>query len=74
MTRFEALDLLIELRDLLEANKYGEAMQRIGMEDSLFDQEASLNELMQVFQVRYMDLARYVGIDISELDGDEEDE
>jgi hypothetical protein len=74
MTRFEALDLLIEIRELLQRNKYGEAMARIGMHEDIFDKDQSIRELMDAFQVRYVDLARYAGIEITDLDEDEHDE
>jgi hypothetical protein len=67
LTRFEALDLLIAVHSLLRQERYGEAMETIGMTDDIFESDQSLHELMQAFQIRYIDLARYVGIDVNTI-------
>lgn len=64
LTRFEALDLIMEINKLLEEQKYGSAMAKIGMENMPYADETTLEELMQVFEVRMSDLMRYAGIKV----------
>ena len=64
LTRFEALDLLAEVNALVSEQKFGAAMTLIGMDDQAFSPEQSLDELWQVFMVRFADLARQAGVDL----------
>lgn len=67
LTRFEALDLLTEVNTLVSEQKFGAAMTLIGMDDQAFSPEQSLDELLQVFMVRFADLARQAGVDLKGL-------
>jgi hypothetical protein len=42
-------------------------MTLIGMDDQAFSPEQSLDELLQVFMVRFADLARQAGVDVKGL-------
>ena len=67
LTRYEAIDLLCAIhQDLLE-NRYGSAMEKIGMDPELFGPEQTLDELAEVFMVRLVDLQRYAGVIITEV-------
>ena len=64
LSRFEALDLLYDVNQLVNQQKFGAAMKLIGMDDAAFAPEQPLDEMLQVFMVRFADLARQAGIDI----------
>jgi len=64
LNRFEALDLLYEVNKLVNEQKFGAAMQLIGMDDAAFAPEQTMDEMLQVFMVRFADLARQAGIDL----------
>lgn len=67
MTRFEALDLLTEITNLVNENKFGAAMAKIGMDNVPFADQLTIDELAQIFQVRVIDLAKYAGVKIHEI-------
>ena len=62
MTKYEAIDLLGTIMPLLEAKKYGSVMQALGMDLSIFDESQTLEELLQVLQVRLNDLMKLAGV------------
>lgn len=66
INRFEAIDLLIKIQRLLNEEKYGEAMMAIGMDDSVFPEGQTLEEIFQAFQVRLSDLAKQAGVVLGE--------
>lgn len=62
MNRFEALDAVYKINELLEEKRLGEAMQVAGMTEELFPEGATLSELIEIFQVRLTDLMKIAGI------------
>lgn len=65
LTRFEALDLLMKVNNLLAQERYFQAMAAIGMEGQPFEEQIPLEELAQIFAVRLSDLCKYAGIDLN---------
>lgn len=63
MDRFEAIDKLSKVQQLIEAKRYGEAMREVGMTDDQFPHGQSFDELFQVFQVRVHDLKKIAGLE-----------
>lgn len=64
INQFEALDLLVAIMKDVNADRYGSAMVRIGMNPDLFDETQTLDELMGAFQVRLIELAKIAGVQI----------
>jgi hypothetical protein len=63
--RYDAIDLLVAVMNDLKQDRYGQAMKRIGMDLSLFDEDTTLDELAGVFQVRLIELAKAAGVRIN---------
>jgi hypothetical protein len=63
--RYDAIDLLVAVMNDVKQDRYGHAMQRIGMDLSLFDEDTTLDELAGVFQVRLIALAKEAGVKIN---------
>jgi hypothetical protein len=63
--RYEAIDLLVAVMNDVKQDRYGQAMARIGMDLSLFDEDTTLDELAGVFQVRLIALAKEAGVKIN---------
>lgn len=63
--RYDAIDLLVAVMNDLKQDRYGQAMKRIGMDLSLFDEDTTLDELAGVFQVRLIELAKAAGVKIN---------
>lgn len=63
--RYEAIDLLVAVMNDVRQDRYGQAMLRIGMDLSLFDEDTTLDELAGVFQVRLIALAKEAGVKIN---------
>jgi hypothetical protein len=63
-SRYDAIDLLVAVMNDLKEDRYGQAMCRIGMDLSLFDEDTTLEELAGVFQVRLIELAKVAGVKI----------
>lgn len=62
MNRFEALDKLAKVQKLMDDQRYGQAMQEVGMNDDLFPDGQSLDELFGAFMVRVADLCKIAGL------------
>lgn len=62
LDRFDALDLLVEVNDLIQAQKYGAAMRLLGMTPEMFAPEQTIEELAQVVEVRMAALAKQAGV------------
>lgn len=64
-TRWEALDLLIEVTNAMNAGKFGTACELLGMDETLFT-DLTIEEVAQAANVRLADLAREAGVKIGD--------
>lgn len=62
MNRFEAIDKIYKIQELMDQKQLGQAMIEAGMTDEQFPDGQSLEELLQAFQVRVADLMKLAGL------------